>query len=59
MVTAIQKGILTADATGDRDAKYVAQLKLKEKEAKLKQFLKDTGRMQHSERQQVMGFGHS
>lgn len=54
-----KRRILAADAVGDKEGKLAAQLKLKEKEATLKQFIKDTGRTQRTNRQQVLGFGHS
>lgn len=54
-----KRRILAADATGDADGKTAAQLKLKAKEAELKQFIRDTGRTQRTNRQQVMDFGHS
>ncbi|MEL7609732.1 MAG: phage minor capsid protein [Bacillota bacterium] len=54
-----KRRVLTADEIGDATGKTVAQLKLKAKEAELKQFIRDAGRTQRTARQQVMGFGHS
>lgn len=54
-----KRRILAADTIGDTDGKTAAQLKLKAKEAELKQFIRDTGRTQRTNRQQVMDFGHS
>ena len=54
-----KRRILAADSIGDADGKTAAQLKLKAKEAELKQFIRDTGRTQRTNRQQVMDFGHS
>jgi len=54
-----KRRILAAGETGDADGKTAAQLKLKAKEAELKQLIRDTGRTQRTNRQQVMDFGHS
>ena len=54
-----KRRILAAGETGDADGKTAAQLKLKAKEAELKQLIRDTGRTQRTNRQHVMGFGHS
>lgn len=54
-----KRRILAADAIGDEEGKLAAQLKLKEKEAKLSGFIDKTGRTQRKDRQQVHGFGHS
>ena len=54
-----KRRIIAADATGDEEGKLAAQLKLKEKEAKMAGFLDQTGRTQRKDRQQVYGFGHS
>jgi len=58
-VRAEKRRILAADSAGDTAGKHAAQLRLKEKEARLKQFIRDTGRTQRTARQQVMDFGHS
>lgn len=54
-----KRRILAADATGDKELKTKAQLTLKSKEAKLKDFISTTGRTQRTDRQQVVGFGQS
>lgn len=54
-----KRRVLAAEAMGDKTAKTAYQLKLKEKEAALKQFVSTTGRTQRTNRQQIVGFGHS
>ena len=54
-----KRRILAADAIGDEQGKLAAQLKLKEKEAKLSGFIDKPGRTQRKDRQQVYGFGRS
>jgi hypothetical protein len=54
-----KRRILAADAIGDEEGKLKAQLKLKDKEAKLNSFLDQTRRTQRKDRQQVYGFGRS
>lgn len=54
-----KRRILTAQAIGDRPTMLTAQLKLKEKEAELSDFLAKTGRTRRADRQQVYGFGRS
>lgn len=54
-----KRRILTADQVGDKEGLVKAQLKLKEKESMLKAHVKTTGRTQRTNRQQVLGFGHS
>lgn len=51
--------VLAADAIGDDETKLIAQIKLKEKEAKLNGFLDRTDRTRRGDRQQVQGFGRS
>ena len=58
-VRAQKRRVLTADAAGDAEGKTKAQLALKDKESQLKQFIKDTGRTQRTNRQQVNTFDHS
>lgn len=58
-IRAQKRRILAADGIGDSAGKQAAQLRLKAKESELKQFIKDTGRTQRTNRQQIMGFGHS
>lgn len=58
-VRAQKRRVLTADATGDAEGLKAAQLKLKEKEAKLKAYTQQTGRYQRTNRQQVYGFDRS
>jgi len=47
------------EAAGDKEDLLTAQLKLKSKEAQLKDFLGKTDRVRLREREQVLGFGHS
>jgi hypothetical protein len=54
-----KRRILTAEEIGDADGKFAAQLKLKEKEAKLKQFARNSGQGYQSNRTQSYGFGRS
>ncbi len=54
-----KRRILTANEIGDTEGKVKAQLALKNKEAQLKAFVKETGRTQRTNRQQLMKFGHS
>ncbi len=54
-----KRRIIAADAVGDEEGKLAAQLKLKEKESKMADFLEQTGRTQRKDRQQVVGFGRS
>lgn len=58
-VRAQKRRVLAADATGDAEGLKAAQLKLKEKEAKLKAYTQQTGRYQRTNRQQVYGFDRS
>jgi len=58
-VRAQKRRVLAADASGDAEGLKAAQLKLKEKEAKLKAFTQQTGRYQRTNRQQVYGFDRS
>lgn len=58
-VRAQKRRVLTADATGDAEGLKAAQLKLKEKEAKLKAYTQQAGRYQRTNRQQVYGFDRS
>lgn len=50
---------LTAEAIDDKEGLLKAQLKLKSKESELKDFLKRTGRLAQTDRQQVLGFSRS
>jgi hypothetical protein len=54
-----KRRIIMADGIGDEQGKLTAQLKLKEKQAKLDSFLNRTGRTQRANREQVIGFGRS
>ncbi|MGI6169325.1 MAG: phage minor capsid protein [Christensenellales bacterium] len=58
----VRKGkrrVLAADEIKDAEGKFTAQLKLKEKEATLKEFAFKSGQGFQSNRTQAMGFGHS
>ena len=50
---------VTAEAAGDKEGLQKAQLALKDKEGKLKDFLGKTGRVRLTDREQVLGFGRS
>ncbi len=54
-----KRRILAAEEIGDEQTLMTARVKLKEKEAKLKAFLEESGRTKRSDRQQVYGFGRS
>lgn len=50
---------VTVEAAGDKEGLQKAQLALKDKEGKLKDFLNQTGRVRQRDREQILGFGHS
>lgn len=54
-----KRRILAAENSGDAEGKKAAQLKLKDKEAKLKDFTRASGRYQRTNRQQADQFGRS
>ena len=54
-----KRRVIAADAAQDAEAKKAAQLKLRQKQAEMKTFLKDTGRTPRTNRQQVLGFDRS
>lgn len=54
-----KRRIIAADAISDEQTKLKAQLALKAKESKLREFVNTTGRTQRTDRQQVVGFGQS
>lgn len=54
-----KRRVVAFEAAGDRESLLAAQLKLKDKEAQLKDFLGRAGRVRLREREQVLGFGRS